>query len=150
VRIDRQLKRYANGSELGALKTSNSYRTIPMPSWVGDELARHIERYPSDDPDGLLFQSAQHCRLRRDGWNRRIWKPAVTAAGRPELGYHSLRHFYASALIRGGLSAPAVAKRLGNTAAMVLGTYAHLWKDDDDRSRDAIDELFRQRGVVNF
>ena len=145
VTIDRQLVREEHGSTLGPLKTSNSYRTIPLPSWAGDELARHLERYPNDDPDGLLFVAPMGGRLRRDGWNRRVWKPAVTAAGRAELGYHSLRHFYASALIRRGLQAPVVAERLGNTAAMVWDTYAHLWKDDDDRTREAIDELFGRR-----
>lgn len=142
VIIDRQLKRNARGSELGTLKTENSYRTIPLPSSVGDELARHIAEHPNDDPDGLLFTASMGGRLRRDGWNRRVWKPAVTAAGRPELGYHSMRHFFASCLIRAGQSAPTVAKRLGNSAAMVLSTYSHLWPDDDDRTRQAIDGLF--------
>ena len=142
VRVDRQLKRTARGSTLGTLKTSNSYRTIPLPSLVADELALHLERFGNDDPDKLLFVASMGGRLRRDGWNRRAWKPAASAAGRPELGYHGLRHFYASALIRSGQSAPTVAKRLGNSAAMVLSTYAHLWPDDDDRTRQAIDGLF--------
>ena len=66
---------------------------------------------------------------------------AVSAAGRPELTFHSTRHFYASALIRDGHSAVLVARRLGNTPQMVQSTYAHLWHDDDDRSREAIDKV---------
>lgn len=142
VRIDRQLKRVERGMILGKLKTQNSYRTIPLPDLVGDELALHLERFPNDDPDGLLFVAAQGGRLRSDGWNRRTWKPAVRAAGRSDLGFHSLRHFYASALIRDGQSAAAVARRLGNTAAMVNETYSHLWPDEDDRTRSTIDGLF--------
>ena len=80
--IATKLVRLERGSALGALKTPRSYRTIPLPDSVGFELARHIETYPGDDPDGLLFQAALGGRLRRDGWNRRTWKPAVTAAGR--------------------------------------------------------------------
>jgi integrase len=90
----------------------------------------------------LIFQAALGGRLRRDGWNRRVWKPAVASGGRPDLGFHSLRHYYASALIHAGLSAPVVARRLGNTAQMILETYSHLWRDDDDRTREAIDNLF--------
>lgn len=142
VVVDRQLKRSATRSELGALKTANSYRTVPLPSWVGDELARHIERFGNDDPDGLMFVAAMGGRLRRDQWNRRVWKPAVTAAGRPDLGYHSLRHFYASVLIDRKHSPVAVAKRLGNTPTMVLETYSHLWPDVDDLTREAIDAVF--------
>jgi len=147
VKIDRQLVRLQRGTGLGRLKTPRSYRTIPLPESVGLELARHIERYPSDDPDGLLFQAAQGGRIRRDGWNRRTWKPATAAAGRPDLGFHALRHFYASALIRSGLSAPAVARRLGNSPQMVLSTYAHLWRDDDDRTREAIDGVLTWRST---
>ena len=34
-----------------------------------------------------------------------------------------------------------VAERLGHAnAAMTLNVYAHLWPDDEDRSRQAIDE----------
>ena len=142
VKIDRQLKRQERGTILGTLKTDNSYRTIPLPDLVGDELALHLERFPNDDPDGLLFVASQGGRLRADSWGRRTWKPAVLAAGRPELGFHSLRHFYASALIRDGQSAAAVSRRLGNTAAMVNETYSHLWPDEDDRTRSTIDGLF--------
>ena len=142
VRVDRQLVRLERSSALAPPKTERSHRVIPLPQVVAVELAQHVERFPNDDPDGLLFVAALGGRLRRDGWNRRVWKPAVTAAGRPDLTFHSGRHFYASALIRAGLSRKAVADRLGNTPAMVDEVYGHLWADDDDRTRDAIDGLF--------
>lgn len=110
---------------------SAAIRTVP---------AAHLEQHPTD---GLMFTARAGGPLRRDQWNRRILKPAVTAAGVGWVTYHSFRHFHASALIRAGLSAPVVAARLGNTPARVLGTYSHLWQDDDDRSRDAIDAVFR-------
>jgi integrase len=54
---------------------------------------------------------------------------------------HDLRHFYASALIRAGLNPKVVAERLGHAnASMTLNVYAHLWPDDEDRSRQAIDD----------
>lgn len=144
VTVDRQLVRLARGSALAPPKTPRSVRTIPLPDSVAVELARHLERFPTDDPDRLLFQAPLGGRLRRDGWNRQL-KPAVLAIGRPELTYHTLRHFYASALIRRGLSVVAVASRLGNSPAMVLSTYAHLWRDDDDRTREAIDAVLLPR-----
>jgi integrase-like protein len=56
-------------------------------------------------------------------------------------GMHDLRHFFASALIRAGLNPKVVAERLGHgNAAMTLNVYAHLWPDDEDRSRQAVDE----------
>lgn len=143
VCIDRQLKREQEGCGLGPLKTENSYRPrLPLPDWVAVELSRHIAEYPSDDRDGLLFLAAMGGRLRRDHWNRRVWKPAVEEAQIPTLTFHGLRHFYASALIQSGHSPIAVADRLGNSPQMVLDTYAHLWPSDEDRTRQALDNLF--------
>jgi site-specific recombinase XerC len=63
---------------------------------------------------------------------------------------HDLRHFYASALIRAGLNPKVVAERLGHAdASMTLKVYAHLWPDDEDRSRQAVDDVFR-RAVPRF
>ena len=57
-------------------------------------------------------------------------------------GLHELRHFYASLLIRHGESVKTVQRRLGHaTAAETLDTYAHLWPDSDDRTREAIDSV---------
>ncbi|MBV9013721.1 MAG: hypothetical protein JO272_17065 [Pseudonocardiales bacterium] len=43
---------------------------------------------------------------------------------------------------RHGESVKAVQRRLGHaTAAEALDTYAHLWPDSDDRTRDAVDAV---------
>lgn len=49
--------------------------------------------------------------------------------------------------VLGASITPAVARRLGNSPQMVLGTYAHLWRDDDDRTRDAIDAVLAWAGT---
>ena len=55
---------------------------------------------------------------------------------------HDLRHFFASLLIRHGESVKTVQARLGHaTAAETLDTYAHLWPDSEDRTREAVDEV---------
>ncbi len=51
-------------------------------------------------------------------------------------------HVYASALIRKGLSVKVVQARLGHASAVeTLDVYGHLWPDDEDRTRQAVDEL---------
>lgn len=58
--------------------------------------------------------------------------------------FHDLRHFYASVLIRAGLSVRVVADRLGHAdASLTLNVYAHLWPDEEDRTRSAVDALFQ-------
>jgi len=57
-------------------------------------------------------------------------------------GFHALRHYYASLLIRHGESVKVVQSRLGHaSAAETLDTYSHLWPDSEDRTRQAIDAV---------
>jgi integrase len=71
----------------------------------------------------------------------------VKASGAPAgTGFHSLRHFYASLLIRHGESVKVVQARLGHaSAAETLDTYSHLWPDSEDRTRVAVDEVLGPR-----
>ena len=67
------------------------------------------------------------------------------SAGLPAgTGFHALRHYYASLLIRHGESVKTVQARLGHASAVeTLDTYSHLGPDSDDRTRDAIDSVLR-------
>ena len=72
-----------------------------------------------------------------------MWVPAVKAAGlRPGTGFHALRHYYASLLIRHVESVKVVQARLGHASATeTLDTYGHLWPDSDDLTRQAVDSV---------
>ena len=64
--------------------------------------------------------------------------------------FHSLRHYYASLLIRHGESVKVVQARLGHaSAAETLDTYSHLWPDSEDQTRGAVDACARRsRGLA--
>ena len=112
-------------------------RTIPVPQLVIDALADHLARFPSD---GLVFKNSKG-----GPWRRRVFLLAfaktVRDAGLPKtVTCHDLRHFYASLLIHHGESVKVVQMRLGHASAMeTLNTYAHLWPDSDDRTREAVE-----------
>lgn len=58
------------------------------------------------------------------------------------LRFHDLRHFYASLLINHGESVKVVQARLGHASASeTLDTYAHLWPDNEERTRAAVDDV---------
>jgi integrase len=144
LRVDQQLILLPRRPPfLAPPKTPASHRTIPLPQVVVDALAEHIERFPVDHPDRLVFTDEDGRALRRTAFSREIWRPTVRAVGaRRGTGFHELRHFYASLLIRHGESVKTVQRRLGHaTAAETLDTYAHLWPDSDDRTREAIDSV---------
>jgi integrase len=164
LRVQRQAQPKAGGgTTLGPLKTKSSYRSIPLAQVVIDAIDAHLATYPVRG-DGLVFTDDDGLALNRNSFNR-MWRVArrraaealsKRAANEPDqdaadhlqrladrmsgVGFHDLRHWYASALIRAGLSVKVVSERLGHTdAAMTLNVYSHLWPDDEDRSRQAID-----------
>lgn len=127
----------------GPPKTPASHRTVPLPDVVIAALRRHLAEFPITHPYRLLFTDDHGNAIRRTTFSYEVWRPAVAAVGaRRGTGFHDLRHYYASLLIRHGESIKTVQHRMGHaTAAETLDTYAHLWPDSDDRTRDAIDTL---------
>ncbi|WFE46276.1 site-specific integrase [Verrucosispora sp. WMMD1129] len=139
VKVDRQVQLVDNRPEVVPLKNAPSYRTVPVGQVLTDALKAHM----ADLGDGFLFLDRGGL-LHRSRFNESVWRPAVKAAGLPGVGFHDLRHFYASALIRAGLSVKVVSARLGHgNAAETLNTYSHLWPDDEDRTRQATDDVLR-------
>jgi integrase len=128
LRVDQQLILLPRRPPfLAPPKTPASHRTIPLPQVVVDALAAHIDRFPVHHRDRLVFTDEDGRALRRTAFSREIWRPTVRAVGaRRGTGFHELRHFYASLLIRHGESVKTVQRRLGHaTAAETLDTYAH-------------------------
>ena len=105
-----------------------------------DALAAHLAEFPAG-PDGLVFTLSGKP-ITRSAFGHK-WRAAVETAGLPAgTGFHALRHYYASLLIRHGESVKTVQARLGHASAVeTLDTYSHLWPDSDDRTRDAIDSV---------
>ncbi len=141
VTVDRQLILLPGREPFHAPpKTRASHRTLPLPQVVAEALAEHLRAFPVQHPDGLLFTTPAGKPLRRTSFSSTVWRPAVKAAGLDGVIFHSLRHYYASLLIRHGESVKVVQARLGHaTAAETLDTYSHLWPDSEDRTREAID-----------
>jgi integrase len=139
LRVDRQLVG-RDGTEpiFGPPKTPTSNRTIPLASFVVDALAEHLQQFPAGPGDLIL-------RVPKGGpvdWARfgQQWRPAVDAAGSPGLGYHALRHTFASTLLSRGVSVKAVGDWLGHASPVVtLSTYSHLMPADEDVARAVLD-----------
>jgi integrase len=139
AKVDRQLLLMPGGPVLAPPKTEASRRIVPLPDVVVDALAAHLARFPAGG-DGFVFTNDDGKPIRRTRFSD-MWRPLVQRAGLPEgAGFHQLRHFYASLLIRHGESVKTVQLRLGHASAVeTLNTYSHLWPDSDDRTREAVD-----------
>jgi len=127
---------------LGPPKTKASVRTIPLPKTVVLALAAHLKAFPVGDDGHVFTIDGEPIGRQKAG---HAWRPAVKAAKLPAgTGFHALRHYYASLLIRFGESVKTVQARLGHASdAETLDTYSHLWPDSDDRTREAVDSVLR-------
>ncbi|EHN78538.1 hypothetical protein SMCF_1929 [Streptomyces coelicoflavus ZG0656] len=144
-------------------KSSSSRRTVPVPEALTEAVQRHLKAFPArvhrmPDTTGrkagerdvrLLFGTASGTPVQRGPWSRAFGRTVrranVLLAERGQsliqagTTLHDLRHLFASLLIRSGENVKIVQRRLGHaSAAVTLEVYAHLFPDDDDTTRAAV------------
>lgn len=172
LRVEKQIVLIGGVPYIGAPKTEKSRRTVPIPDVVLHALVAHVAAYPPvpvevfdarvrtkdgdaaktvEVPPLFTWQPPKRPQansnvggaIRRNRFNEAVWRPAVKLAGLADgTGFHDLRHFYASLLIRHGESVKVVQERLGHSSPVeTLETYAHLCPDSDDRTRAAVDAV---------
>jgi integrase len=146
VRIDRQLVGVsAEGAPVfGPVKDRHNLpRSIPLPNAVLAALVDHCRVFARQK--GLVFVGLNGTPIRRTTWSdtwRTVAEPLGVEKGE---GFHALRHFYASTLIRAGESVKVVQERLGHSSATItLDIYGHLFASDEHRTRDAIDGVLSE------
>ena len=144
--VERQLIRVrgnSGGVELTELlKTDSSRRVVPLAQVVVDVLAAHLAEYPPQANLGLVFTGDDGGPIGEQAFGR-VWHTARRAVNVPawSKGPHQLRHHFASLLIARGASVKVVQARLGHASARTtLDVYGHLWPDDEDATRAAIDD----------
>ena len=137
VRVDRQLVTVGNEVDFSTLKTEASYRTVPLPTLAVELLSEHVRIFELGESD-LIFSNAKGEMIQRKRFGE-VWRQAMKALDFECKGPHQLRHHYASLLIEHGESVKVVQKRLGHSSATeTLNTYAHLWPDSEDSTREAV------------
>ena len=126
----------------GPPKTKKSRRTVPLPRRIVHELDQHMNSYVLPDSDALLFTGPKGGLLRRAGFGRLWWHPAVTAAGLEGLRFHDLRHTFVALWVDAGANPKEVSVRAGHSSvAFTLDRYGHLYEDREDRLSDRLDSL---------
>lgn len=129
----------------------------------GDHTCRLLFRWHGDDP-------RTHDRhIKAASYDPRVWKPALAAAGvigEPERGprggvrayesgpddtTHTLRHFYVTTLLDGGVSLAAVMDFAGHSkrgAPVTLGVYGHTTEESFAAARSVIDRALFPLRIV--
>jgi integrase len=65
------------------------------------------------EPTAVIFGDREGCPRDPDRLRKRVWRPALAAAGLRHVTLYSLRHFFASMLIQPGESLKYVNAQLG-------------------------------------
>lgn len=125
--------------ELVDVKTKASKRTLPVDDMVLSEISAHMQKW-EPGPFGLIITNRSSRPVGRSSfWE--CWADAVEAAGLPKgTRFHDLRHFFASTLIAANIGPKVIQSRLGHAKiAETFDTYGHLFPDDEDLGRGAIE-----------
>ncbi len=139
VRVERSLSDVNGALSFGPTK-NNKRREVPLPRFLGDELAQVLA---GRAPDALVFVSPEGQPLRAQNFRRRVWLGAVERSGLDALTVHDLRHTAASLAVASGASVLAVSRMLGHSAPSVtLDVYAGLFESSLDALTDRLDEAF--------
>ena len=192
ILVRRQVKKV--GAKLAfALPKGEKTREVPVPVYLLDRIEKALAQRPAcavtlpwKDPRPpktdreakerkpqthlLILTAPRGGAIRRDGFDTRVWKPALAAAGvipppaeektpiksRPgffrttlvyeearEDGFHALRHTFASVQLDARETIVAVSKWLGHAdPSITLRIYAHMMPEADGRGRSAMQSWF--------
>jgi integrase len=127
--------------EGNSTKTKNGMRVVELdPETIqvlhGHKKKQNLERFLL----GEAWRDSGYIFVQEDGepiYPSTAYSVFCTLAKRAELDhapFHSLRHTHATTLLRSGIPAYIVAKRLGDEVQTVLKTYAHALREDDHLS----------------
>jgi integrase len=145
VRISRQLSEPRGGGfAFGPPKSDAGQRLVAIPEVITLDLASHIVTYAAPG-DGLVFTSPEGCPLRLSNFCRRVWRPALRAAGLPMIHFHDLRHTGNQLAANAGANLRELMDRMGHSTTRAAMAYLH---GSDQRQQAIADELSRQAAAA--
>ena len=135
ITIDIQWKNLdGNTVGFGELKSSNSYRTVPMPPSVKKLLLEWKNYNPIDISNRVIVYK---CISGLTAMLRNYTK---------KLGYnlsiHEFRHTYATTLISRGVDFKTVAKLMGHDVEQTMKTYSHVTDDMLNNATNVLAKIF--------
>jgi integrase len=140
------VRRSFTGGKLQEPKTASGRRTINMP----DALASILKPWKLQCPPtklSLCFPSSKGQHLDAGAVIRFGLRPALKAAGLPQIRFHDLRHSFASTLLASGMDLPRVSKTLGHAGVQItLMVYSHVVNAVGSNVGDRVDQLFAGLG----
>jgi integrase len=111
------------GQAVGA----SGFKRLALPGWFADSLLAYREEH-GPGPDGLVFRGVRtpHTPMTQSTAAKQWDWTSQRALGRKtKRRWHNARYFVAASMVADGQNSGAIARQLGNTAAVVERSYAY-------------------------
>lgn len=121
-------------------------RSVRMLAPLAADLAAWRLACGHPDDSSLLFPSVSGKVWSQEAyksWSRRTFDRAAEAAGRPDATPYTLRHSFASLLLREDPDVSYVAEQLGHSKHVTLDTYAHVIAELRGAGRVSAEDVIR-------
>ncbi len=142
VKIRRAVVRADGQYIVGLPKTDAGIRDVAIPPHLLPEVRAHLEEHTGPGRDALLFPAAAKSNAHMaPSTLYKVYYPARSAAGRPDLRWHDLRHTGATFAAQTGATIAELMGRLGHTTPGAAMRYQHAAADRDAEIARRLSEL---------
>jgi integrase len=132
---------WVNGKAVvGTPKTAAGIRDVAIPPHLYPVVKAHLDRHVAPGPNALLFPSASGENMHPRTFGNQFNK-ARTAAGRPDLHFHDLRHTGAVLAAQTGATLAELMLRLGHSTPGAAMRYQHAARDRDAAIAAALSKM---------
>jgi len=122
---------------------SNKIRHVPLTDGVIEMLHKRPTK------TGLLFPSQNDTPITPSQTIKKLHRACLGAEIRP-IGWHVLRHTFASHLVQNGVALYTVMKLMGHYEVSVTTRYAHLGKQDTKNAVDVLEKKCHKNVTISF
>jgi integrase len=144
VKIERALTVLPSGGYIfGQPKSEAGQRTVVFPDLITADLSWHLARFTAPGPEALIFTSPAGAPLRPSNFRRRVWLPALKAAGLPAIHFHDLRHTGNHLTAEAGATLRELMDRMGHSTTRAALTYLHATSERQRVVADAVGSMAR-------
>jgi integrase len=141
VRVIRQLYYHEAGYSFSPPKSRAGRRVVAFPALIVLDLRAHLEVLPADAM--LVFTSPTGLPLAHSNFRRRVWLPALEAAGLSGVHFHDLRHTGNQFVANQRANTRELMERMGHDSERAALIYLHSSAERQHDLADAVGDAAR-------
>ncbi|WP_256388431.1 site-specific integrase [Humibacillus sp. DSM 29435] len=145
IRVRRAVTWPGGQPEVGTPKSAAGIRDVSIPPHLIPVIRDHLASHAQRGPDGLVFPNTDGHHMHH-GSLYKVYKPARSAAGRPDLRWHDLRHTGATLAAHAGATTRELMDRLGHSTSAMAMRYQHVADDRPAEIARRLSALAQQEG----